>query len=323
MESRGKLGFVIGVTTIVMLYLLHVASYSLDSRIRRRLSACVALSMLACDVSRRALTSSSVKDMFMKAGLSGIDLNKKTTKRDKKTLQLIRPIEGVRIPESQGVVVATSYVLLLSMLIPFMFLGKESIDKTMSIGIAEYLAALLSVGLAAFMGFADDVLDLRWRHKIPLPLLANLPLILVYHASGGLTGVSVPTILRPLLGGLEALELGVLFYVLLLLLAVFSTHAINIFAGVNGLEVGQAVVIAFSVVCLNLIQLVRTSHDAEQWQEYRTNQIQSLVLLIPFLAVSAALWYQNWFPSRVFVGDTYAYVQKVIFFIREEKTSIT
>ena len=264
--------------------------------------------MLAFDVSRRALSSSSVKDMFMKAGLSGIDLNKITTKRDKKTLELIRPIDGLKIPESQGVVVATSYVLLLSMLIPFMFLGKESIDKTMSIDIAEYLAALLSVGLAAFMGFADDVLDLRWRHKIPLPLLANLPLILVYHASGGLTGVSVPTRLRPWLGGIEAIELGVLFYVLLLLLAVFSTHAINIFAGVNGLEVGQAVVIAFSVICLNLIQLIRTSHDIEQWEEYRTNQIQSLVLMIPFLAVSAALWYQNWFPSRVFVGDTYAYV---------------
>jgi UDP-N-acetylglucosamine--dolichyl-phosphate N-acetylglucosaminephosphotransferase len=61
------------------------------------------------------------------------------------------------------------------------------------------------------MGFADDVLDIRWRHKIPLPLLANLPLILVYQASGGLTGVSVPTMLRPFLGGLEAIELGAFF----------------------------------------------------------------------------------------------------------------
>ena len=101
---------------------------------------------------------------------------------------------------------------------------------------------------------------------------------------------------------------GALFYILLLLLAVFSTHAINIFAGVNGLEVGQAIVISLSVVCLNILQLVRTSHDPERWKEYRSDQVQSLVLLIPFLAVSAALWYQNWFPSRVFVGDTYAYV---------------
>ena len=39
---------------------------------------------------------------------------------------------------------------------------------------------------------ADNVLDLRWRQKIPLPFLANLPLMVVYHASGGLTGVAVP-----------------------------------------------------------------------------------------------------------------------------------
>ena len=210
-SSRKGLGVMIFVTTFIFFYFLHVASISMDSNVQRRLSACAGFSILAYDVARRALSSESMREMFMKAGLKGIDLNKSTTKRDGKSLKLVRPIRGIAIPESQGVIAATTYVLLLSMLIPFMFLGKESIDKTMSIDIAEYLAALLSVGLAAFMGFADDVLDIRWRHKIPLPLLANLPLILVYQASGGLTGVSVPTMLRPFLGGLEAIELGAFF----------------------------------------------------------------------------------------------------------------
>jgi UDP-N-acetylglucosamine--dolichyl-phosphate N-acetylglucosaminephosphotransferase len=30
------------------------------------------------------------------------------------------------------------------------------------------------------LGFADDVLDLRWRHKLVLPTLASLPLLVVY-----------------------------------------------------------------------------------------------------------------------------------------------
>merc|ERR1712113_135672 len=102
-------------------------------------------------------------------------------------------------------------------------------------------------------GFMDDVLDLRWRHKIPLPFLATLPLLLVYHASGSETGVMVPNQLRGLLG--DYLDLGIFFYAFLLTLAVFSTHAINIYAGVNGLEVGQSVVIAVSVLLLNIVQL--------------------------------------------------------------------
>lgn len=39
------------------------------------------------------------------------------------------------------------------------------------------------------------------------------------------------------------------------MLAVFCTNAINIFAGINGLEVGQATVIGASIVIFNSIEL--------------------------------------------------------------------
>ena len=39
------------------------------------------------------------------------------------------------------------------------------------------------------------------------------------------------------------------------LLAIFCTHAINILAGINGLEAGQSLVIAVSVAIFNLVQL--------------------------------------------------------------------
>ncbi len=50
------------------------------------------------------------------------------------------------------------------------------------------------------LGFADDVLDLRWRHKLFLPTIATLPLLMVYIVSGGSTLIVVPKPLTALLG---------------------------------------------------------------------------------------------------------------------------
>ena len=193
------------------------------------------------------------------------------------------------------------YILLLSVFIPFAFASYD-LELFPHADMAEYLAAALTITFASFMGFADDVLDLRWRYKIPLPFLATLPLLLVYYANGNETGVMVPNQLRWLLG--DAIDLGIFFYGFLLMLAVFSTHAINIYAGVNGLEVGQAVVIAGSVLCLNIIQLHRIPG---QYRTYRDSHVQSIFLIVPFLAVSMSLLRLNWFPATVFVGDTYCY----------------
>lgn len=39
----------------------------------------------------------------------------------------------------------------------------------------------------------------------------------------------------------------------------------------------------------------------------------SLYMLLPFIGVSLALWWHNWYPSRVFVGDTYCYFAGMVF----------
>ena len=51
-----------------------------------------------------------------------------------------------------------------------------------------------------FLGFADDVLDLRWRHKVLLPTVATLPLLMVYWVNGGSTIIILPKPVRFLLG---------------------------------------------------------------------------------------------------------------------------
>lgn len=51
-----------------------------------------------------------------------------------------------------------------------------------------------------FLGFADDVLNLRWRHKLLLPTMASLPLLMVYFTNFGNTTIVVPKPFRVLLG---------------------------------------------------------------------------------------------------------------------------
>lgn len=49
--------------------------------------------------------------------------------------------------------------------------------------------------------------------------------------------------------------LGFVYYVFMGMLAVFCTNAINILAGINGLEAGQSLIIAVSVAIFNFIEL--------------------------------------------------------------------
>jgi UDP-N-acetylglucosamine--dolichyl-phosphate N-acetylglucosaminephosphotransferase len=59
----------------------------------------------------------------------------------------------------------------------------------------------------------------------------------------GPTKVVIPKPLIPLLGD-DFLDLGLFYYVYMALIAVFCTNSINIYAGINGLETSQSVIIA-------------------------------------------------------------------------------
>lgn len=55
--------------------------------------------------------------------------------------------------------------------------------------------------------------------------------------------------------GATYIDFGVFFYVFLVMLVIFCTNAINIIAGINGVEVGQSIVIALSVAMFNILQV--------------------------------------------------------------------
>jgi len=85
-------------------------------------------------------------------------------------------------------------------------------------------------------------------------------------------------------------------------LGVFATNAINIHAGINGLEAGQAVVIAIAVLTTNLMEIASNGKEPHQ-----SAHLFSALLGLPFLAVTLAVLAHNVFPARAFVGDTFCY----------------
>jgi len=103
---------------------------------------------------------------------------------------------------------------------------------------------------------------------------------------------------------------GSLYYLYMSAISIFCTNSINILAGINGIEVAQSVVIAL-LILLNdsfyLMPMTRHPHPAEE------SHLFSVYLLLPFLGVSLALLKHNWFPAKVFVGDTYCYFAGMVF----------
>ncbi|XP_029429958.1 UDP-N-acetylglucosamine--dolichyl-phosphate N-acetylglucosaminephosphotransferase isoform X2 [Rhinatrema bivittatum] len=128
------------------------------------------------------------RDHFIAAKLFGIDLNK-TIKQ--------------QIPESQGVISGAVFLIILFCFIPVPFLSCFVGEQCKVFPHHEFVAligSLLAICCMIFLGFADDVLNLRWRHKLLLPTMASLPLLMVYFTNFGNTTIVVPKPFRGLLG---------------------------------------------------------------------------------------------------------------------------
>lgn len=216
----------------------------------------------------------------LKRSLFGFDINKKGT-----------PQGNVKVPESLGIVVGIVFLVVAIVFQYFNFTADSN-------WLVEYNAALACICFMTLLGFVDDVLDVPWRVKLLLPSIAALPLLMAY---AGHTTIVIPKPLVPHIG-IEILDLGWIYKLYMGLLAVFCTNSINIHAGLNGLEVGQTVVITYAILIHNIMQI-----GASTDPEYKLAHAFSIYLVQPLLATSLALLSYNWYPSSVFVGDTYTY----------------
>ncbi|CCW69211.1 unnamed protein product [Phytomonas sp. Hart1] len=282
----------------------------------------------------------SVAQNLFHCNLYGIDINK-ITPRDRQLFTVKRntcantpgAMEDLKkrsVPESLGILAGAVY---LSVVITLIFLLQEEISAISG--------AFTTITVMLLLGFVDDVLDVRWRYKILLSIIGSIPLVMAYRGS---TTILIPrfltsyvytawyyvtsamsnnssTFLTRLLTDCPwvqyhesylLLALGPLYLFYLIILCVFCTNSINILAGINGVEVGQSIVIAVGCVVHNLVQLglksiVEGTKQRNNPDFSSIHQKRALVLLVPFIGVSMALWKYNHYPARIFVGDSYTY----------------
>lgn len=250
-----------------------------------------------------------VGDSFIKIGLFGKDMSKPG-----------KPV----IPETIGSVAAVVYLFVMMFFIPFIFYrymvigtsggGHRDVAREETAResffphnkLSEYLSAILCLESQVMLGVADDLFDLRWRHKFFLPAVAAIPLLIVYYVDFGVTYVLVPQFLQKYVH-FTSIDLGALYYIYMSAMGIFCPNSINILAGINGLEVGQCIVLAILTLLNDAIYLTVGAEASKEAHRFST------VLILPFLGVSLALYRWNKWPAKVFVGDTYCYFAGMVF----------
>lgn len=244
--------------------------------------------------------------VFIKRGIFGKDMSK-----------VGRPI----IPETIGVIPALVYLLVMFFYIPFLFArkgnnggGGEADASVFSHSkLSSYLSSLLSLESMILLGLMDDLFDIRWRHKFFLPAIASIPLLIVYHFEFNQTSILLPKFISNAFQLSTSVDLGVLYYFYMAAVSIFCPNSINILAGINGLEVGQTLVIAVLLVINDLYYIVGYFLEDHLIQSAFEVHMFSLCFLIPFLGISLALYKYNKFPAKVFVGDTWCYFSGMVF----------
>jgi UDP-N-acetylglucosamine--dolichyl-phosphate N-acetylglucosaminephosphotransferase len=120
------------------------------------------------------------------------------------------------------------YVLLAIIYLFIMyFSGAAGSDGAVSLPLTLAICVLFG----GFMGLLDDWIDLKWRYKAFMPLIAALPLM--YYARANLAIVRT-SISLPFLG---TIQFGQWYYYLIIpLIVMIVTNTINMLGGLNGLE---------------------------------------------------------------------------------------
>jgi len=249
----------------------------------------------------------NIKEYTLRKGICGKDLGKRGT-----------DLADKPVPEALGIVSGAVFIVCLI----FCLVGYATSHPSK---LLDVNSALLSILFMLFLGFTDDVLDWPWRYKLILPTIASLPLLCCYNGS---TSIVVPIPCRALLiqsqemtilgkfvswfieidvaSNGSLVDVGLFYFLYMGMLAVFCTNAINIYAGINGLEAGQSYVIGCAILLHNFIEIKSQSLSQE-------NHLFSAMIMISFVAVTLGLLKHNWYPANVFVGDTFCYFAGMTF----------
>ena len=247
--AREKQLFLVGAAGIVPVLAASTLLRSWYMILSLLLAACVSIAGYRWTV----YLVPKLEGRLQKAGLFGKDINKKGIEAGE------RPV-----PESLGLApgvvslgcLAIMQLLQRSRVVPRVcsMLGVTDCElPDQDTWLDDFPAALASIAFMLMLGFVDDVLDLPWRVKLVTPTIGALPLLAAYS---GATAVGIPI---PIVNYFNLqdtyIELGPLYYLYMAALVLFCTNAINILAGVNGLEVGQSYIIGVAILTFNIMRM--------------------------------------------------------------------
>ena len=142
------------------------------------------------------------------------------------------------VPNGLGVI----YVLFTTV---YLFLIYFSGIAKASNGVSAPLTLAVCILFGGFMGLLDDWMDLKWRYKAFMPLIAALPLIYLTLANPlARTSISLPLI--------GMIEFGAAYYFLIIPLVVMVvTNTVNQLGGLNGLETLCPAIILMGLMALS------------------------------------------------------------------------
>ena len=166
--------------------------------------------------------------------------------------------------------------------------------KWVDINLSFVLAGLSTVAMVGFLGVIDDLVGWKsgirqWQHAL-IPVFAALPLMAVK--------VSNPPVVLPFIGFVPAeyilpffgaVSFGVIYSLIFVPIGVTgASNAANMLAGLNGLEAGLGSIILGTLMVIAL----------------GTGQIEAAIVSIAMLGALIAFLRLNWFPAKVFGGDS-------------------
>lgn len=172
------------------------------------------------------------------------------------------------VPNGLGV-----FYVLVSAVYLFIIYFHESLNT--SNGVSAPLTLAVCALFGGFLGLLDDWIDLKWRHKAFLPLIAAIPLVSFAYILQLRPSISIPIF--------GTINFGVYYYFLIIpLLVTIVTNTVNQLGGLNGLET-----ICPAIVMVGLMTISGSK----------------AVLLFGPLAIWLVLAFLN-FRGRIFVGNT-------------------
>ncbi len=185
-----------------------------------------------------------------------------------------------KVSEAGGIspVMSIAVSLMLYVFFKIYLLGSET-------NLIPIFAIIIGLVMASFIGLLDDVLGwlkgIRQKTKVMMSLSLAIPLVIV---NAGQSLVNIPFV--------GPIEFGLIYPLLIIPLGVvFASNGYNMLAGYNGLEAGLGVIIISTL-----------SYVAYLGGLFWLTMVGGITVaaLLAFLVF-------NWYPSKVFPGDSLTY----------------